>query len=164
MSRRDKTLVYLLLTAALVGLGWWVQANLRPLNADGVRRAISWLLYGGAILLGVGIFRRRGSDAVFFDVLGGCTLVVWAVLFVLYGGMDNAAAAGADTAANMLMIVWTSLPLAPLIRAATQLAVARREEMSAKTRLVSWLFVAVVMWVLILVFCGQFLGFVHLKT
>ncbi len=164
MSGRKKASAYLLLTVVLIGISWWLQAGLRPLTADGVRQAIGWLLYSGMVLLGIGLYRRRGADAVFFDAVGGSVLVTWAVTFLLYGGMDNAAATGADTAANSLMLLWTSLPLTALIRAAVLVNGVRREDTPARARPLRMLLVLLIVWILILVAGGQFLGFVRLSV
>ncbi len=162
MSRRGKAIAYALLAAALLGLSWWLQAGLHPLSADGVLRAINGLFYIGVVLTGVGVYRRRGADARFFLAVGIGCLAVWMVLFVLFGGMENAAAPGADTAANLLMLVWTALPLCALMRGTVLSASLRREDEPSRRRLPCVL--TVLLWLVIvgLLIAGQILGFVHL--
>lgn len=162
VSRRGMAAVYLALTALFVALGWWLQAGLAVIAVDAILRALRWLLLCGVILLGVGVFLRRGADAVLFDAVGGCTLVLWMVLFFLYGGMDNPTAAGADTASNLLMLVWTALPLAMLVRAAVLIAATRSDEPAARRRPLVLALAALVVWLIALVLAGQILHFVHL--
>lgn len=162
MSRITKATVYLVLTAALIALGWWLQAGLTAISVAAVLRALRWLLYSGVVLLGVGVFLRRGADAVLLGSVGGGALIVWLVLFFLYGGMDNPAAAGADTASNLLMLVWTALPLATLIRAAVLIAATRVDEPPARRRPLMVALAALIVWLIVLVIAGQMLHFVHL--
>ncbi len=162
VSRIAKAAVYLALTAALIGLSWWLQAGLTAISAVAILRALRWLLYGGVVLLGVGVFLRRGADAVLFDVLGSGALFAWLVLFFLYGGMDNPAAAGADTASNLLMLVWSAMPLAMLVRAAVLVAATRADELPARRRPLTVALAVLVAWMIVLVIAGQILHFVHL--
>lgn len=162
VSRVAKATVYLVLTAALIALGWWLQAGLAAISAAAVLRALRWLLYSGVVLLGVGVYLRRGADARLLGGVGGGALIVWLVLFFRYGGMDNAAAAGADTASNLLMLVWTALPLATLIRAAVLIAATRTDEPPARRRPLTVALAALVAWMIVLVIAGQILHFVHL--
>ena len=162
MSRRGKAALYLVLTAAFIALSWWLQAALTAISAEAVLRALRWLLYSGIVLLGAGVYLRRGADAVLFHIIGGCALVAWVVLFFLYGGMDNAAAAGADTASNILMLVWTALPFATLIRAAVLIAATRVEEPAVRRRPLTITLTVLIVWMGILVITGQMLHFVHL--
>lgn len=162
VSRVAKTAVYLVLTVALIALSWWLQAGLAVISVVSVLRALRWLLYSGVLLLGVGVYLRRGADALLLSGVGGCALVVWLVLFLLYGGMDNAAAAGADTASNLLMLVWTVLPLATLIRAAVLVAATRADEPPARRRPLMIVLAALIAWMIVLVLAGQMLHFVHL--
>ncbi len=162
MSRRIKAFAYLALAAALLGLSWWLQTGMHPLNAPGVLRAINGLFYVGVVLTGVGVYCRRGMDARFCFCVGVGTLLLWMAMFLGYGGMDNAAATGADTAANILMLAWTGLPVAALVRGSVLLTAMRREEARAVYRLPSWLLTAGWLWLAVLVLTGQFLGFVHL--
>ncbi len=162
VSRVAKAAVYLVLTAALIGLSWWLQAGLAVISAVAILRALRWLLYGGVVLLGVGVFLRRGADAALLGGVGGGALLAWLVLFLLYGGMDNPAAAGADTACNLLMLIWTALPLATLIRAAVLIAATRADEPLARRRPLMLALAALVAWLIALVIAGQMLHFVHL--
>lgn len=162
VSRVAKAALYLTLTAALVALSWWLQAGLTALSAAAVLRALRWLLYSGVLLLGVGIFLRRGADALLLGGIGGGSLLTWLVLFLLYGGMDNAAATGADTASNLLMLAWTAVPLALLIRSAVLIAATRAHESSARRRPLTLALSALIAWMVVLVLAGQMLHFVHL--
>ena len=162
MSRVAKAAVYLTLTAVLIGLSWWLQAALSALTVAAVLRALRWLLYSGIVLLGVGVYLRRGADALFLDGIGGGAMLAWMVLFFHYGGMDNAAAAGADTACNLLMLVWTALPLATLVRAAVLIAATRTDEPIVRRRPLMIVLTALIVWMIVLVFAGQMLHFVHL--
>ncbi len=162
MSRRVKTAAYVTLAAALIGVGWWVQAGLSPLSVDGVVSGIAALFWTGAVLTGVGVMCRRGAEKGFFLGVGGGTLLAWAVTFVLFGGMDNVTASGADTAANTLMLLWTGLPLAGLICASVSVSALKREDTPVCGRVFWWLTAALWLWMSILVLTGQFLGFVHL--
>lgn len=162
MSRTIKAALYLALTAALVGLSWWLQSALTVISVAAILRALRWLLYIGVVLLGVGVYLRRGADAVLFDVLGGGALFAWLVLFLLYGGMDDPTAAGADTASNLLMLVWTVLPLAILARAAVLVAATRADEPPTRRRPLTVALVALIAWMIVLVIAGQMLHFVHL--
>lgn len=162
VSRVAKAAVYLTLTAALIGLSWWLQSKLTAISAAAILRALRWLLYSGVVLLGVGVFLRRGADAVLFDVLGGGALFAWLVLFLLYGGIDNPTAAGADTASNLLMLVWTALPFATLIRAAVLVAATRAHEPLARRRPLMFALAALIAWMIVLVIAGQMLHFAHL--
>lgn len=162
VSRNVKAALYLTLTAALIALGWWLQAGLTVISVAVILRALRWLLYSGVLLLGVGVFLRRGADALLLGIVGGGALAVWLVLFLLYGGMDNPAAAGADTACNLLMLVWTAVPLATLIRAAVLIAATRTHEPPARRRPLMITLAALIVWMLVLVIAGQMLHFVHL--
>ncbi len=162
MSRVAKAAVYLPLTAALIGLSWWLQAGLTAISAAAVLRALRWLLYGGVVLLGVGVFLRRGADAALLGGVGGGALIAWLVLFLLYGGMDNPAAAGADTASNLLMLIWTALPLVTLIRAAVLVAATRAHEPPTRRRPLTVVLAVLIAWMIVLVIAGQMLHFVHL--
>lgn len=162
VSRVAKATAYLTLTAALIALGWWLQAGLTVISAAAILRALRWLLYNGILLLGVGVYLRRGADAVLLGSVGGGALLVWLVLFFRYGGMDNPAAAGADTASNLLMLIWTALPLATLIRAAVLVAATRAHEPPARRRPLMLALAALVAWMIVLLLTGQMLHFVHL--
>ena len=162
MSRIVKAALYLALTAALIGLSWWLQSALTAISVAAILRALRWLLYSGVVLLGVGVYLRRGADAVLFDILGGGALIAWLVLFLLYGGMDNPTAAGADTASNLLMLLWTALPLATLIRAAVLVAATRAHEPPTRRRPLMFALAALIAWIIVLVIAGQMLHFVHL--
>lgn len=163
MSRTVKAALYLALTAALIGLSWWLQSALTVVSVVAILRALRFLLLSGVVLLGVGVFLRRGTDAVLFDVLGGGALFAWLVLFLLYGGMDNPTAAGADTASNLLMLVWTVLPLATLTRAAVLTAATHADEPPARRRPLIFALVALIVWFIVLVLAGQVLHFTHLS-
>lgn len=162
VSRVAKAAIYLTLTAALIGLGWWLQAGLTGISVAAILRALRWLLLSGVVLLGVGVFLRRGADARLLGIVGGGSLVVWLVLFLLYGGMDNPAATGADTACNLLMLAWTALPLATLIRAAVLVAATRADEPPTRRRPLTVALVVLIAWMIVLVIVGQMLHFVHL--
>ena len=162
VSRIVKAAAYLTLTAALIALSWWLQAELTAISAVAILRALRWLLCGGVVLLGAGVFLRRGADAALLGGVGGGALVAWLVLFFLYGGMDNPAAAGADTASNLLMLIWTAVPLATLIRAAVLIAATRAHEPPARRRPLMLALTALVAWMIVLVIAGQMLHFVHL--
>lgn len=162
MSRIVKAALYLALTAAFIAFSWWLQSALTAISVCAILRALRWLLYSGVVLLGVGVYLRRGADAVLFDVLGGGALFAWLVLFLLYGGMDNPTAAGADTASNLLMLAWTALPLATLIRAAVLVAATRADESPARRRPLTVALAALVAWMIVLVIAGKMLHFVHL--
>ena len=164
LSGRRRAVAYLLLAAALIALSWWTQASMHPLTAVGVVLAVNRLFYSGVLLLGVGLYCRRDTSGGFLIGVGACTLAAWAVTFVLYGGMENAAAAGADTAANVLMVLWTMLPLAVLVRTAGLIEAVRREVDTARGRVLWLAFAGLALWVLILIVTGQFFGFVHLGT
>ncbi len=101
---------YCLLTAALLAMSSPLQVACA--TVEGFSRALSWLLAAGVIMLGVGLFLRRGSDALFFDMVGGFTLLLALVFFLLYGGMEELTAPGTVTAINLLLCLWTALPLA----------------------------------------------------
>ncbi len=163
VSRVAKAAAYLVLTAVLIAISWWLQAGLTALSVEAVLRALRGLLYSGIVLLGVGVFLRRGADALLLGGVGGAELVLWLVLFLLYGGMDNPAAAGADTACNLLMLAWTALPLAMLIRAAVLTAATRAHEPPARRRPLIIALIALVAWMAVLVIAGQMLHFVHLQ-
>ena len=162
MSRTVKAALYLALTAALIGISWWLQSALTAISVTAILRALRWLLLCGVVLLGVGVFLRRGTDAVLFDLLGGGALFAWLVLFLLYGGMDDPTAAGADTASNLLMLVWTVLPLATLTRAAVLTAATRADEPPARRRPLMFALVALIAWLAVLALAGQILHFTHL--
>lgn len=162
VSRYAKAVVYLVCTAALIGLSWWLQAGLDPLTADAVLRALRWLLYSGVVLAGVGFYRRRGADALLLGVIGGGALLLWVILFFMYGGMDNATATGADTAANLLMLTWTSLPLAFFVRCAVLVGAARDEVSRARRRPLQIAAAALALWMIVLVLTGRMMHFVHL--
>ncbi len=162
VSRVAKAAIYLTLTAVLIALSWWLQAGLAAISVAAILRALRWLLYSGIVLLGVGVYLRRGADALLLGGVGGGSLVVWVVLFFLYGGMDNAAATGADTASNLLMLVWTAVPLATLIRAAVLITATRADEPSARRRPLLIALAALIVWMIVLAISGQMLHFVHL--
>lgn len=162
MSRIAKAAVYLVLTAALIGLSWWLQAGLTVISVAAILRALRWLLYSGVVLLGVGTFLRRGADAVLFDLLGAGALAAWLVLFLLYGGMDDPTAAGADTAANLLMLAWMALPLTTLTRAAVLTAATRADEPTARRRPLIIVLATLIGWLVVLILAGQLLHFAHL--
>ena len=162
MSRTAKAAVYLVCTAAFIGLGWWLQATLDDLTAAAVLRAVRWLLFVGVALVGVGVYRRRGADACFLGVTGGAALLLWMIFFLLYGGMDNAAASGADTAANLLMLVWTALPFCFFVRAAVLVGATREDTDRARRRPLLIALIALLVWLVVLVLTGQMMHFVHL--
>jgi hypothetical protein len=76
--------------------------------------------------------------------------------------MDNPAAIGADTACNLLMLVWTALPLSMLVRAAVLIHATRADESHARRRPLVIALAALIAWMVVLVFAGQILRFVHL--
>ncbi len=162
MSRRGKAVAYGVLAAALLVLSWWIQSGLHPLTVAGVLRGINGLFYVGIALTGFGVYRRRGSDARFCTFFGIGVIVSWMVMFFLFGGMDNAAVNGADIAANILMLLWTALPLCALVRGTLLVAAARRDDYPKKRR--PALVLLAVLWAgaVVLLLCGQLLGFVHL--
>lgn len=162
VSRVAKAALYLALSAAALALSWWLQAALTVIAVDAILRAMRWLLYSGVVLLGVGVYLRRGADAWLLGGVGGGSLVVWLVLFLLYGGMDNPVAAGADTASNLLMLIWTLLPLATLIRGAVLVTATRRDVPPARRRPLTITLTVLVAWMVVLVIAGQMLHFVHL--
>ena len=84
------------------------------------------------------------------------------IFFLLYGGMDNAAASGADTAANLLMLVWTALPLCFFVRAAVLVGATREDTSRARRRPLLVASVVLLAWLVVLVLTGQMMHFVHL--
>ena len=111
----------------------------------------------GVFLLAWGIVRRRGGDAHFLRAVGGVLLLCGVVLFVLYGGMEDTTAAGADTAMNLVLCLWTALPLVCLIRTAVLCGGAHRPAL--------WIPVALLaVWLVVLLATGQLLHFVHLAA
>ena len=161
MSRYAKAVVYLVCTAVLIGLGWWLQTSLAVLTVAAILRALRWLLYSGVLLAGIGFYYRHGADALFFGGIGGALLLMWLVLFFLYGGMDNATAVGADTAANLLMLIWTALPFAFFVRGAV-LVGATRDDASRARRLLQGAVAFLTVCFASLILTGQLLHFVHL--
>ena len=77
VSRVAKAATYLTLSAALIALSWWLQDGLAALSVEAVLCALRWLLYSGIVLLGVGIFLRRGADALLLGGVGGAALLLW---------------------------------------------------------------------------------------
>lgn len=157
MTQGKKTGLYLLLTALLTAVSWWLQTPITLEDPAPFHRALSWVAIAGVVLLAAGIVRRRGADAWFLMAVGGVLLLCGAVLLVLYGGMENASAPGADTAMNLMMCLWTALPLCFLIRTAVLCGGARR----------SWLWLPVALltvWLVVLLVTGQVLHFVHLAA
>lgn len=162
MSRVVKAALYLALSALLIGCSWWLQSGMTVIAVETVLRALRWLMFAGVVLLGIGVYLRRGADARFFCAVGACTFLLWAVLFFNFGGMDNVAAVGADTAVNLLMLSWTALPLTALVRAAVLVAATRADESRARRRPLVLALTVLIVWMLVLVFAGQMLHFVHL--
>lgn len=160
MTGYRKAWLYAAVTAGLIGLSWWRQSGVSLDSADGILRALRWLLLGGVVLLSSGIFLRRGMDAVFLDTVGGVTLAAALILLLLYGGMENTAAPGADTAANWLLCLWTALPLVFWIRTLV-LAFSARE---GRGRWVAVAAVTLAIWMAVLLFSGNLLSFQHLSA
>ena len=157
--RSGRTVLYMLATAAFIGVGWWLHSGLVAMEVAAVLRALRWLLLVGVALISGGVLLRRGADAVFLDTVGGVALLAWLILFVLYGGMEDAAVSGTDTACNLLMLLWTALPIGFLVRTLV-LAAGNREDAKPR-RLVWWLTGALVAWLLVLFAIGSMLHFVH---
>ena len=150
MTQSKKTGLYCLLTAALTAVSWWLQAPVTLANPAPFLRALGAAAVTGVFLLAWGIVRRRGGDAHFLRAVGG-------VLFVLYGGMEDTTAAGADTAMNLVLCLWTALPLVCLIRTAVLCGGAHRPAL--------WIPVALLaVWLVVLLATGQLLHFVHLAA
>lgn len=163
MKQNAKLLVYATCTAVVIAFSWWLQAGITLADAGGILRALGWLIVAGVLLVGVGIFLRRGADAVFADAAGGVTLAAALTLFLLYGGMDNTAAAGADTAANLLSCLWTALPLCFAVRTLV-LAFGTREGSRRQYRAALLAAVVLLLWLAALIACGQLLHFQHLEA
>lgn len=162
MSRFRKTIVFAVLTAALLCLSCWLQADVGLTDPAPFLRALAWLPGVGVLLLGVGIFLRRGSTAIFLDAVGGVTLAAGLVLFVLYGGMDNVTAPGADTAVNLVLCLWTALPLCFTVYTLV-LGLNTRDDSRARRRLSSLIAVGLAVVLLVLLVSGRMLNLVHLK-
>ena len=160
MKKTKKAVLYLLATAALIGVAWWLQSGLEPKSAEPFLRALRPALGVGALLLAVGICRKHGADALFCGIVGGCTLLAGIVLFLLYGGMDDVTAAGTDMAFNLISCLWTALPLAFLVRTAVVTA-AVREDGRRPLRAVRIAALALAVWFAVLLAAGQMLHFVH---
>lgn len=157
MTQSKKTGLYCLLTAALTAISWWLQAPITLDDPAPFLRALGAAAVTGVFLLAWGIVRRRGGDAHFLRAVGGVLLLCGVVLFVLYGGMEDTAAAGADTAMNLVLCLWTALPLVCLIRTAVLCGGAHRPAL--------WIPVALLaVWLVVLFATGQLLHFVHLAA
>ena len=164
MTGMKKAVTVLLQAAAITGLSWWLQSGLTLDDAAPFLRALRWALLIGALLLGLGITRRRQSGALFHTLAGGITLAWAIVLFVLYGGMENMTAAGTDTALSLLSCLWTALTVACSVRAIIVCCLYRAEEPSARNRILCYVAVILLAVVLVLVFSGVMLRFFHADT
>lgn len=151
---KRKAGLYCLLSAALLLLSWWRQAPLTLEDPAPFLSALSWLTVVGVVLLAVGILLRRGADARFWQGMGGVALLCGLVLFWLYGGMEDSSAAGADVAMNLLMCLWTLLPLGCLIRTGALC-------FGAHSRPLLWLWLLVMAGLVVLLLTGQLMNFVH---
>lgn len=153
-TAKRKAGLYCFLSVALLLLSWWQQAPLTLEDPAPFLSALSWLTVAGVVLLAVGILLRRGADARFWQALGGATLLCGLVLYWLYGGMEDSTAAGADVAMNLLMCLWTLLPLACLIRTGILCFGAHRKPLL-------WLWLLVMTGLVVLLLTGQLMHFVH---
>lgn len=162
MDRFKRTLTLSAVTAGLIFLSWWLQSQVTVQSPEGFLRALSCLPGAGVILLGTGIFLRRGATAVFLDVVGGVTLAAGLTLFVLYGGMDDPTAVGADTGINLVLCLWTALPVCFAVHTLV-LGLGSREDTRVRRRIAGWTPVALFAWILVLLFSGQMLHLVHAK-
>ncbi len=176
MTRLQKTGFYAGLTAGLTALGWHAQRGMLRAAAEdwtaglaeAFLRALRWELLTAVVLLGAGIFllrsRRRdgrsGADGWYFTLLGGAALTAGLLLFLLYGGMENAAADDGETAVNWLICLWTLLPAAGLIRTAAA-AAGLRDEPPARRRGMRFLCLLLALGMLALIAAGQTTRFVH---
>ena len=162
MSRFAKWIVYAVLTALLCGISVWAQAGpfTDPDPSAGFVRGVLVLFAVGIILLGTGLFLRKGTDALFFDIVGGITLLAGIILFLRFGGMEDATAVGGDTAINLLSCLWTALPAAFLIRALV-IALSTRDDRRACRRIAGWVTAVLVAGFIALLVTGNMLRFVH---
>lgn len=159
MNEYHRGWLYAVATAGVLGFSWWLQAG--EMEADAFSLALSWLLAAGVLLLGGGIFLRRGSDALFLDCLGGVTLAAALILFLLYGGMESVTDPGAALGANMLLCLWTALPLAFVMRT---LALGFSAGASrGRHHPVAWVAVGLFLALLVLICTGEMLSFVNMK-
>lgn len=162
MSRFKKTMLLAALTALLLCLSGWLQADIGLTDPAPFLRALTWLPGVGVALLGTGIFLRRGRTALFFDAVGGVTLAAGLVLFVLYGGMDNVTAPGADTAINLVLCLWTALPLCFTVYTMV-LGFGTRDDSRVRRRLAAAVAAGLALWLLGMLVSGQMLQLVRLK-
>ncbi len=162
MSRFKRSMVFAAFTAALLCFSWWLQADVGLADPAPFLRALVWLPGAGILLLGLGIFLRRGSTALFLDIVGAVTLVSGLTLFVLYGGMENTYAPGADTAVNLVLCLWTVLPLSFVVYTLI-LGLNTRDDSRPRRRFAAGISVALAAWLLLLLISGQMLHFVRLE-
>lgn len=161
MSGLRRGCLYALATAVLLGISWWLQSGIAADGAAGFSQALSWLLLMGVLLLGIGIFLRRGGDALFFDGVGGITLALAVLFFLLYGGMDTPADAGAVLAVNVLLCLWTALPVVFGVR--TLVLGFSSEAACGRRHPVAWLAGALLIVAVLLLFTGQWLPLIEMK-
>ena len=163
MSRFAKAMVYALLTAVLIALWWWLTGGftLEAAGAGLFSRALLAFAAMGVAVLGVGIFLRRGNDAIFFIAVGGAALAAGILMLLFFGGLENTLAPGADVAMNLLACGYALLTAAFWVRTAV-LCASTRDDSRVKRRLAGCAALLLAVWMVVLIVAGQTMRFVHI--
>lgn len=130
MTRFARTWVYGIGTAGLIALSVWLQAQIHSTAGPetGFRRAVGALflvafcLVGGTVYLRLTAARERTElkrEAWFGFAVGAVLLCVMVVCFVLYADLPDTFQREGYTAANLLIVVLSLLPLPFVVRTDT---------------------------------------------